>query len=71
MKITIEGWKEDPVILDNVGEFILSTISNEKMHSLNINTNIQHQTYLVRLLNALIENKIMKDYPVDSHSLKN
>ena len=58
MKITIEGWAEDPFILDDVDQFILSAFTSDGKHSMNVFGSIQHQCYLLKLLEVLINQNI-------------
>jgi hypothetical protein len=61
MKITIEGWKEEPFTLDDVDQFIISTFTTKGQHAINIYGTIQHECYLLKLLEILIAQNIKTD----------
>ena len=59
MKITIEGWKEEPIVIDDIEELIISTISTEGKHSYRVKAAITHQVYFARML-KLVSDKYIK-----------
>jgi len=61
-KITIEGWEEDLVVMDDVSEFIVYAIKKDGHLVLHINASIAVRCHLEKLLTVDNETRLYRTY---------